>query len=128
MIRRPPKSTRTDTILPFPTLFRSRAWCRRRKARLSRVAPWIAPCGAMPECGEPPEPVHRMSSYVPPPSSGRRKSVLGLTPRAWLYVAIAFAVGIGLFLLIWAQQRAEDDFYRADTSRQSATGQGRTEE
>src|SRR3546814_2979583 len=47
----------------------------------------------------------------------------GLTPRAWLYVAIAFAVGIGLFLLIWAKQRAEDDFYRADTSRQSATGQ-----
>src|SRR3546814_3130506 len=46
-----------------------------------------------------------------------------LTPRAWLYVAIAFAVGIGLFLLIWAKQRAEDDFYRADTSRQSATGQ-----
>src|SRR3546814_3197618 len=75
----------------------------------------------MPECGEPPEPVHRMSSSVPPPSSGRRKSVLGLTPRAWLYVAIAFAVGIGLFLLIWAKQRAEDDFYRADTSRQSAT-------
>src|SRR3546814_2540382 len=99
-----------------------RAWCRRRKARLSRVAPWIAPCGAMPECGEPPEPVHRMSSSVPPPSSGRRKSVLGLTPRAWLYVAIAFAVGIGLFLLIWAKQRAEDDFYRADTNRQSATG------
>src|SRR3546814_15570085 len=64
-----------------------------------------------------------MSSSAPPPSSGRRKSVLGLTPRAWLYVAIAFAVGIGLFLLIWAKQRAEDDFYRADTSRQSATGQ-----
>src|SRR3546814_12656086 len=47
----------------------------------------------------------------------------GLTPRAWLYVAIAFAIGIGLFLLIWAKQRAEDDFYRTDTSRQSATGQ-----
>src|SRR3546814_5009017 len=77
----------------------------------------------MPECGELPEPVHRMSSPAPPPPSGRRKSVLGLTPRAWLYVAIAFAVGIGLFLLIWAKQRAEDDFYRADTSRQSATGQ-----
>src|SRR3546814_19474798 len=40
-----------------------------------------------------------------------------------VYGAIAFAVGIGLFLLIWAKQRAEDDFYRADTSRQSATGQ-----
>ncbi|MFC3715740.1 energy transducer TonB [Luteimonas soli] len=49
--------------------------------------------------------------------------MLGLTPRAWLYVAIAFAVGIGLFLLIWARQRGTDDFYRADTSRQSAAGQ-----
>src|SRR3546814_19384965 len=28
MIRRPPRSTRTDTLLPYPTLFRSRA--RRR--------------------------------------------------------------------------------------------------
>lgn len=64
-----------------------------------------------------------MSSPAPSPPSGRRKSVLGLTPRAWLYVAIAFALGIGLFLLIWAKQRGSDDFYRVDTSRQSATGQ-----
>src|SRR3546814_4279343 len=26
MIRRPPRSTRTDTLFPYPTLFRSRAW------------------------------------------------------------------------------------------------------
>lgn len=64
-----------------------------------------------------------MSPPAPPPPAGRRKSVLGLAPRAWLYVAIAFAVGIGLFLLIWAKQRGADDFYRPDTSLQSATGQ-----
>src|SRR3546814_8036534 len=32
MIRRPPISTRTDTLLPYTTLFRSRAGCRRDAA------------------------------------------------------------------------------------------------
>src|SRR3546814_9635752 len=37
MIRRPPRSTRTDTLFPYPTLFRS-----------SRAAgpPWTLGCGA----------------------------------------------------------------------------------
>src|SRR3546814_3423735 len=35
MIRRPPRSTRTDTLFPYTTLFRSRA---RRRAR-----PWARP-------------------------------------------------------------------------------------
>jgi len=56
------------------------------------------------------------------PSSDRHASVLGLSPRAWLYVAIAFALGVGLFLLIWANQRGADDFYRADTTRKSVSG------
>src|SRR3546814_7286881 len=30
MIRQPPRSTRTDTLLPYTTLFRSRGECRRR--------------------------------------------------------------------------------------------------
>src|SRR3546814_9643835 len=29
MIRRPPRSTRTDTLFPYTTLFRSSAWTRR---------------------------------------------------------------------------------------------------
>src|SRR3546814_5531891 len=41
MIRRPPRSTRTDTLFPYTTLFRSRrsccpstgAWSRRRRLR-----------------------------------------------------------------------------------------------
>lgn len=65
-----------------------------------------------------------MSSPAPPSSPpGHARSVLGLAPRAWLYVAIAFALGVGLFLLIWANQRGSEDFYRADTSRQSASGE-----
>jgi protein TonB len=63
-----------------------------------------------------------MPSPASPPPSGRRASVLGLSPRAWLYVAIAFALGVGLFLLIWANQRGSDDYYRADSSRKSVGG------
>src|SRR3546814_15355228 len=40
MIRRPPRSTRTDTLFPYTTLFRSRAGLDRRprrRAALSRV-------------------------------------------------------------------------------------------
>ena len=48
--------------------------------------------------------------------------MLGLSPRAWRYVAIAFALGVGLFLLIWANQRGSDDYYRADTSHKSIAG------
>src|SRR3546814_7190340 len=40
MIRRPPRSTRTDTLLPYTTLFRS-ASARRAALRLCRAArPW----------------------------------------------------------------------------------------
>ncbi len=59
----------------------------------------------------------------PAPSSSPRKPILGLSPRAWWYVAIAFAAGIALFVLLWAKQRNDDDFYRVDGARQSNTGQ-----
>src|SRR3546814_11985326 len=34
MIRRPPRSTRTDTLFPYTTLFRSQAYPVRRRRRL----------------------------------------------------------------------------------------------
>src|SRR3546814_14193885 len=43
MIRRPPRSTRTDTLFPYTTLFRSVADARRRRADWtspSRLARW----------------------------------------------------------------------------------------
>src|SRR3546814_4681142 len=36
MIRRPPRSTRTDTLFPYTTLFRSLAHCARRSKRAAR--------------------------------------------------------------------------------------------
>src|SRR3546814_4116178 len=40
MIRRPPRSTRTDTLFPYTSLFRSRAQrrCRRGRVELPRKA------------------------------------------------------------------------------------------
>src|SRR3546814_18360498 len=38
MIRRPPRSTRTDTLFPYTTLFRSEALVRRIEGRTSSIA------------------------------------------------------------------------------------------
>lgn len=64
---------------------------------------------------------HPQPSSDHPQSNDRRKA-LWRSPRAWLFVAVAFALGILLFVLIWARQRNDDDFYRADSARQSAGG------
>src|SRR3546814_3923725 len=40
MIRRPPRSTRTDTLFPYTTLFRSRTVAATATARRRRPAPW----------------------------------------------------------------------------------------
>src|SRR3546814_16286013 len=40
MIRRPPRSTRTDTLFPYTTLFRSPAW---QPASVSTPAPCSSP-------------------------------------------------------------------------------------
>src|SRR3546814_10064064 len=39
MIRRPPRSTLTDTLFPYTTLFRSRLEARRDRSRLTRRFP-----------------------------------------------------------------------------------------
>src|SRR3546814_4210429 len=39
MIRRPPRSTRTDTLLPYTTLFRSALALRRKRCLLTRLLP-----------------------------------------------------------------------------------------
>src|SRR3546814_2974450 len=51
MIRRPPRSTRTDTLFPYTTLFRSRTSCRtwgRRWSRKSLPRPATSPVTAPP--------------------------------------------------------------------------------
>src|SRR3546814_16806259 len=45
MIRRPPRSTRTDTLFPYTTLFRSAAGIRHRPPRGERRRPGLAAAG-----------------------------------------------------------------------------------
>src|SRR3546814_16540153 len=42
MIRRPPRYTRTDTLFPYPTLFRSGVQHKRRQARIGAAALGLA--------------------------------------------------------------------------------------
>src|SRR3546814_13848681 len=39
LIRRPPRSTRTATLFPYTTLFRSRGWTRARISGSERISP-----------------------------------------------------------------------------------------
>src|SRR3546814_18589226 len=73
MIRRPPRSTRTDTLFPYTTLFRSvrldRAGCRRGDVHLPRgVLPGEGRAGAAPggEPGEGPRPPRPVAGPVQP--------------------------------------------------------------
>src|SRR3546814_7900085 len=43
MIRRPPRSTRTDTLFPYTTLFRSKAASRSTRRRNSPPPRWCLP-------------------------------------------------------------------------------------
>src|SRR3546814_3854800 len=44
MIRRPPRSTRTDTLFPYTTLFRSKRWRRRLSSCWRRTRPASRSC------------------------------------------------------------------------------------
>src|SRR3546814_969418 len=69
MIRRPPRSTRTDTLLPYTTLFRSEGppHGRRARGRLSRRGRDSSPVGG--GCSPPPR---GFEARRPRPGSGRR--------------------------------------------------------
>src|SRR3546814_12909039 len=68
MIRRPPTSTRTDTLFPYTTLFRSGRARRARQAQAARCRP-SARCGAATGSAPPPlRPRHRRARH--PPSEG----------------------------------------------------------
>src|SRR3546814_8116055 len=66
MIRRPPRSTRTDTLFPYTTLFRSLVWCTLSAADECGVA----------EIKSPTRPPPSTPPHVPPAaSSGRSKKM-----------------------------------------------------
>src|SRR3546814_1781729 len=79
MIRRPPRSTRTDTLFPYTTLFRSIA-SRREHSRTSTLERSSAdrPCGAAARSaglrGDRPAPGSSSPSLSPSHARRRRKS------------------------------------------------------
>jgi protein TonB len=52
-----------------------------------------------------------------------RRMGLQLSRRSWLIVAVAFAAGLLLFLLLWLDHRNDNDFYRADAPVAGPGGQ-----
>ena len=51
-----------------------------------------------------------------------RRPGLRLSRRNWLIVAVAFAAGLLLFLLLWLDHRDQNDFFRADAPVSGASG------
>src|SRR3546814_12366739 len=80
MLRRPPRSTRTDTLFPYTTLFRSTSTSARR-LRSTRVAP--------PRPPQPPEP--RVYDQV---AQNKRRSIFLIAGFVLLVVAVGFALNL----------------------------------
>src|SRR3546814_5680907 len=66
MIRRPPRSTRTDTLFPYTTLFRSRLQLRLPRSAVHAAAGRVAPAPA-PATGAGPRRPRKLNT-VPAPS------------------------------------------------------------
>lgn len=76
---------------------------------------------AMPESGIPGMPA--AMPETPANSPAPRRGGLQFSRRTWLIVAVAFGIGLLLFLLLWAGHREDDDFYRANGPTTGPTGQ-----
>src|SRR3546814_16407615 len=64
MIRRPPRSTRTDTLFPYTTLFRSAQIDRARRGQLPAAADMIVEEEAEPEQPARAQPVARSEEHT----------------------------------------------------------------
>src|SRR3546814_2071912 len=92
MIRRPPRSTRTDTLFPYTTLFRS-AYRSRGRPVPERPAPCISspPCRAS-SCSSPPRAVNRRWTRVANPSCPRGSRSEEHTSELQSLMRISYAV------------------------------------
>src|SRR3546814_2390644 len=82
MIRRPPRSTRTDTRFPYTTLFRSRLAAEQPAARKSDVMlqraanPEVAQGGVAPTAATPELSPLAQAAEAPDPNGQRRKNAM----------------------------------------------------
>lgn len=63
-----------------------------------------------------------MPSSRTPRQRDRRSTAAGRWSRTWIYLAIAFGLGLLLFAVVWLKQRNDRGFYRPDASTQAASG------
>src|SRR3546814_3790608 len=92
MIRRPPRSTRTDTLFPYTTLFRS----ARRGRRAAHVDSWL---GEHHDLGD-----HEV--VVVPTSSPLAYSVEGSPPQVVISEGLRDSIGDDLVALVIDHERA----------------------
>src|SRR3546814_7064173 len=76
MIRRPTRYTRTDTLFPYPTLFRS---AMPKPAHAGRAPPAAAPAAPSPAAGWPAAGRRRPAAYRPPAAPRTPKQPSGRT-------------------------------------------------
>src|SRR3546814_16452510 len=82
MVRRPPRSTRTDTLFPYTTLFRSKIVCIKRTGRPPQIATFNQPVRTPPATQRVMD-GQALPPAVASPSTGRRYMVdLGSGARA----------------------------------------------
>src|SRR3546814_9941155 len=98
MIRRPPRSTRTDTLFPYTTLFRSApAPATHRRPTRAGCRPPSAPAAKRPAVAEvparpPPAPRARPAPPTAPPAAGRRARSEEHTSELQSLMRISYAV------------------------------------
>src|SRR3546814_17535076 len=86
MIRRPPRSTRTDTLFPYTTLFRSIGTV----ANLGGVAEVLYTGDNRPRLGNA---VYGLFGRDFVTRDGRRTMIVVVTPRQWAHLVAALGIG-----------------------------------
>src|SRR3546814_7854816 len=87
MIRRPPRSTRTDTLFPYTTLFRSATGRARRRARTRTRQSVLYGCSPL-QRSEPPKYASRSEEHTSELQSPMRTSyaVFCLTKKKYTHI------------------------------------------
>src|SRR3546814_10081943 len=124
MIRRPPRSTRTDTLFPYTTLFRSRHAGRSASRQLSALSDQRHPprsrfrCSADPaDAARAQKPVRRLTAIsstarLPTSVSAGRSAPLGEIGRAHVCTPVTNAH------LVWRLLLEKKKFYRKNKNVQ----------
>jgi protein TonB len=74
-------------------------------------------------CHNPDSPEYPFPMPEMPVSPSAPRTIPRLSRRSWIIIGAAFGIGLLLFLLLWAGNRNDNDFYRADAPVAGPSGQ-----